>query len=336
MSMEESVSKKLPARPSLEHLRSQAKQLLADRKRRNAAFRLADAQLAIARQWGFPSWPALSRHVQQLRDLEGEWHIDSLEVDGQRMPASMLASPRLLIDGDRFRTESPEATYDGIFTIDVERTPARIDIEFVEGPEAGNMSLGVYELDGDRLTLCLSVGERGTRPASFATTKGSGHALERLSRASAARPVDVTGGTPPPAPAPAVERADPAAFDAPMTPMLRRLEGEWAPVELVMDGKPMPAQWLAYGSRIGTGNEVKVVFGGQTMVHARVRVDETSAPIAVDYLSLLGRQSGVVTLGILEWIGDDVRILMSGPAEPRPSDFDAVSKTATLSRWRRR
>jgi uncharacterized protein (TIGR03067 family) len=92
-----------------------------------------------------------------------------------------------------------------------------------------------------------------------------------------------------------------------MTPLLRRLEGEWSPVELAMDGKPMPAQWLSYGSRSATGNEVKVVFGGQVMVHARVRIDERATPLAVDYLNLRGTQAGIVTHGIMEWIGDEVR-----------------------------
>ena len=140
-----SVAKNLPARPNLDHLRRQAKTLLAQLKDgdagcragvhrhlpearkltpdavRGAGFRLADAQSVVARQTGFASWPALSRHVQQLRALEGDWRFVSLEVDGTAMPAESMTHARLLIDGDRFRMESPEATYEGIFTIDVER-----------------------------------------------------------------------------------------------------------------------------------------------------------------------------------------------------------------------
>jgi uncharacterized protein (TIGR03067 family) len=333
--MEAAVNKKLPARPNLDHLRSQAKTLLAARKDRDPGFRLADAQLAIARQSGFANWPALSRHVQDLRALEGEWRFVSLDVDGTPMPTAALASSRLLIDGDRFRTESPEATYEGVFNIDVERSPAHIDIEFVDGPEAGAWSYGLYELHGDQLTLCLGLAG-SSRPTAFAAKPGSGHALERLRRASAARPLNVTGGTPTAAPVPQTAPADATAFDVPMTPILRRLEGEWAPVELVMDGKPMPEQWLAYGSRIASGNEMRVVFGGQTMVHAKVRIDEGAEPIAIDYLSLLGKQAGTVTHGIMEWIGDEVRVLMGGPGEPRPSSFDTVTRSSTLSRWRRR
>lgn len=330
------MPKKLPARPNLEHLRGQAKALLTTLKKRDKSARLADAQLTLARQNGFTSWPALTRHVEHLRALEGDWRFASLEIDGTAMPAGALSHSRVLIDGDRFRSESPEATYDGVFTIDVESSPARIDIAFVEGPEAGNTSPGLFALDGDTLVLCLGLAG-SSRPVAFTTSPGSGHALERLRRAATGRPAGVTGGTPPPeTPVADGTRVDPATFDVPMTPLLRRLEGTWIPVELVMDGKPMPAEWLAFGSRTATGNDVKVVFGGQTMVHAKVRIDERTMPMAVDYLNLHGRQAGTVTHGIAEWIGDEVRFLMAGPGGPRPTGFDAARSKGTLSRWRRR
>ena len=39
------------------------------------------------------------------------------------------------------------------------------------------------------------------------------------------------------------------------------------PSELVQNGQAMPAAMLSFGSRSAVGNEVKVVFGGQVMVH---------------------------------------------------------------------
>jgi len=356
-----SSDKQLPARPNLEHLRGQAKSLLAQVKEGNAAaarafiehlpaarglkpaavrdakLKLADAQSVVARQNGFDGWAVLARHVEQLRALEGEWRIAKLEVDGNAVPSAMLAQSRILIDGDRFRTESAEGTYEGVFTIDTEAKPPHFDIHFVAGPEAGNRSLGIYRIDGpDRLVLCLGLVD-SSRPAGFATRPGSGHALEHLERTSAARPANVTGGTPPPPSAPVeVPREDAAAFDVTLTPLYERLQGKWSAVELVTDGKPMPAQWLPHGSRTMTGNEVKVVFGGQTMVHARVRIDERASPIAVDYYNLLGKQKGTVTYGIMEWLpGGDVRFLMAPPGAPRPSAFADVPPTGTLSRWRR-
>ena len=329
------MAKKLHARPNLEHLKKQAKALLA---KRGKAFKLADAQLEIARAAGFPSWPKLARHVEELRALEGEWTFVSLEVDGAAMPGAALANSRILMDGDRFRMESAEAVYEGRFEIDAEAKPATIDIAFVEGPEAGNTALGIFELAGDQLTICLGL-VGSDRPAKFKTPKGSGHALERLRRASKARPANVTGGKKQAAvpSATAAEAVDPSAFDAPVTPLLKKLEGEWAPTQLVRDGEAMNDQWLAFGSRTGTGNEVKVVFGGQTQVHAKVRVDDTVTPAAIDYLGLNGAAKGKVSFGIVEWIGGELRVNMAPPGMPRPADFTSEKGSGrTLSQWRRR
>ena len=75
---------RLPARPSLEQLRKQAKNLLRDYRagdagaaRRvravisrlddaNACLALADAQFVLAREYGFQNWPALAQHVERV------------------------------------------------------------------------------------------------------------------------------------------------------------------------------------------------------------------------------------------------------------------------------
>jgi hypothetical protein len=55
----------LTDRPNLRHLRDQAKDL----QRSGAAATLADAQLQVARQCGFASWPKLKPHVESLEQL---------------------------------------------------------------------------------------------------------------------------------------------------------------------------------------------------------------------------------------------------------------------------
>jgi uncharacterized protein (TIGR03067 family) len=268
--------------------------------------------------------------------MEGTWAFRSLEVDGSKVPASMLTNSFLLIDGDRFRMESPEANYEGIFTIDVEAAPHRIDIEFVEGPEAGNRCEGLFELDGDGFILCLGL-TGAPRPERFATTPGSGHALERLVRTEHARPAGVDGGTPPAtAPSPAAARAD-TDFETSITPILQQLQGEWVPLELVTSGKPLQASYLPFGSRIHSGAETKVVFGGQTMVHAKVRFQEAATPIEVDYFNLAGKAKGTISLGLFRWDGDEAVFCMAAPGAPRPADFTCTKESGrTLSRWKRK
>jgi len=354
------MKRHLPARPNLEHLRTQAKALLAKLREgdaeaartfiehlpeaaalspqqvRERGFRLADAQAAIARKSGFAQWPGLARHVDRLRKMEGTWAFRSLEVDGNAMPASMLTSSWMLIDGDRFRMESPEATYEGIFTIDVEQTPHQIDIDFVEGPETGNRSEGIFDFDGDRFTICLGL-VGSTRPERFATTPGSGHALEELVRTQRTRPAGVNGGTPQAvAPDPPAVAAD-GEFEAAVTPAMQKLQGEWLPVELITSGTPLQASYLPFGSRTHSGVETKVVFGGQTQLHAKMRFHEAATPIEVDYLHLAGKGKGSISLGLFRWVGEEAVFCIGAPGKPRPSDFSCEKGSGrTLSRWKRK
>src|SRR5688500_14603873 len=90
------MAKSLPSRPDLEQLRKQAKDLLkshksgqaealqrireshprfstaADSEIRAAKFTLSDAQLALAREYGFASWPKLKERVESTLLETGE------------------------------------------------------------------------------------------------------------------------------------------------------------------------------------------------------------------------------------------------------------------------
>ncbi len=56
----------LPARPSLEWLRRSAKDRLAEIRKTRPRAKLAEAQLAVACEYGFSSWRALKAHVDSL------------------------------------------------------------------------------------------------------------------------------------------------------------------------------------------------------------------------------------------------------------------------------
>jgi uncharacterized protein (TIGR03067 family) len=357
------VDKNLPARPNLDHLRRQAKALLAAladgdeaavatiqehlpaargksaAEVRGLGVRLADAQSAIARKTGFASWPQLSRHIDQLRVLEGSWAFARLEIDGYSMPAIALHASRLLIDGDRFRTESPEAIYEGIFNINVEAQPHEIDIEFIAGPEAGNWNYGIFRLEGDALEICLDVNGK-PRPAGFTTSAGSGHACETLTRSSYARLSDVTGGgrsADPPAALPQAAPEDSAGFEFVDSPLLAKLAGDWEAMRIVLDGQELPKMMLGTGVRSAARNEIRISFGGQTVIHALIRLDATADPLQVDYYNLDGPSRGVLQHGILQWVGDEACFCMGAPGRDRPDEFTSPAGSGrTLSQWRRK
>jgi ankyrin repeat protein len=56
------MSRQLPQKPNLEHLKKQAKEL----QRNMQQGKLADAQLALANEYGFPKWADLKAHVHLL------------------------------------------------------------------------------------------------------------------------------------------------------------------------------------------------------------------------------------------------------------------------------
>jgi glyoxalase superfamily protein len=69
------MSRYLPPHPHLDHLKKQAKELLHELRLQNPALKLADAQHAIAREYGFASWPKLKSHVESLAQ-SATWLLD--------------------------------------------------------------------------------------------------------------------------------------------------------------------------------------------------------------------------------------------------------------------
>src|SRR4051812_19635948 len=61
--MSEAQSARAVGRPHLEWYRKAAKRKLDELRKSDPAAKLADAQLAVAREHGFPSWRALNKHV---------------------------------------------------------------------------------------------------------------------------------------------------------------------------------------------------------------------------------------------------------------------------------
>src|SRR6266446_6629023 len=72
-------ARELPARANLEHLRNEAKQRLKTMRAHSPAVRLSEAQLLVARSYGFPSWRKLKSHVDALNDF-GQQLINAVHV----------------------------------------------------------------------------------------------------------------------------------------------------------------------------------------------------------------------------------------------------------------
>lgn len=75
------MAQALPPRPNLDWLRKSAKQKLVQLRTKNPATRLAEAQLELARGYGFSSWRSLKAHVDKLLSASaGEPRVDEAAI----------------------------------------------------------------------------------------------------------------------------------------------------------------------------------------------------------------------------------------------------------------
>jgi uncharacterized protein (TIGR03067 family) len=240
-----------------------------------------------------------------LKNLQGTWYILTLEMEGQKYPTG---GSKIVIQGSRFVSLNMGAEYEGSVSIDETQTPKTFDLLFEKGPEKGNKSLGIYELDGDSWKICLGLaGKR--RPTKFAAEKGTGHALELLERESAA------------------EKAEPVDEHA---PPVAELEGEWLMVSCLQDGKHIDASFLKFARRVFQGNGTTLFAGKQVFMKSRFTVDVSQAPPAIDYHDQ--RQHGIYQVkdGVLH-------TALGAVGAARPADFKATSGDGrTVSQWRRK
>jgi hypothetical protein len=83
-------SRSLPEKPDLRHLKDQAKDLV----RAGEAPTLAQAQLRLAREYGFASWPKLKAHVESLQ-VAGQLKLAIDAEDLEAVKRLMTAHPEL-------------------------------------------------------------------------------------------------------------------------------------------------------------------------------------------------------------------------------------------------
>ncbi|MFI5311539.1 MAG: TIGR03067 domain-containing protein [Gemmatimonadales bacterium] len=272
-----------------------------------------------------------------LDKLQGTWNISAFELDGEPMPTPPGGGSRVVVKGDHFTSIGMGAPYEGTLTIDEAKRPKHFDLLFTVGHAAGTRNLGIYELAGDRWTICLAT--RGARPKKFATKPGTGLALEVLERREGTRTAVPGRRTKqhPKQPARAGSsraKAGESNDAAPRGPATA-LEGEWTMVAAVFNGVPMAADMVKWCKRITRGDVTTVLAGPQVMLSARFTLDDPQHPHDVDYVNLEGSAKGESQSGIVELTGESLKICMSAPGKGRPSDYSSAKGDGrAFTTWR--
>lgn len=267
--------------------------------------------------------------MDDIKKLQGTWNIASLEVEGTGQPEGAFRGAQITIKNDGFATAAMGSTYKGTFTVDAAASPKTIDMHFSDGPEKGNVALGIYEIDGDSWRLCLAIAGK-TRPRTFATSPGSGFALETLVRTGSRAKVKNENGKS------KLASAD-GTFSEMEFPAVPELQGEWTMVSGIRDGFPLEAMMVRSAKRVVEGSETAVYFGGQLFLRARIKVDKSKSPNEIDYYNTAGMSAGKIQCGIYKLEDGLLSLIYASPGAIRPSSFDTKQGDGlTYTVWTRR
>ena len=107
--------------------------------------------------------------------IQGTWEVSRIELNGKTQPKGPLVSPvKVTFEGDKLLTRvgkrQPEPR--GTVKLDQSRDPKAYDLSTSEGPTV----LGIYKLDGDTLSVCLSA-PGDERPTTWTTALDDGRTL---------------------------------------------------------------------------------------------------------------------------------------------------------------
>jgi uncharacterized protein (TIGR03067 family) len=94
-----------------------------------------------------------------LCELDGTWVPVAADVSGQELIVKELRVARLVLDRGGYEIiDQSDAIVDrGDFRIDPSVRPPAMDIVGISGPNAGRTMLAIFELVGDRLTVCYEL-----------------------------------------------------------------------------------------------------------------------------------------------------------------------------------
>jgi uncharacterized protein (TIGR03067 family) len=123
-----------------------------------------------------PNTPKRDASETDKEKLQGVWQMESMEGDGMKISKDDLAAveveqKRVRIDGNKWITKNGEGKEQRkSFQLNAKKTPKTIDIKALDGTFD---QLGIYELEGDDLKVCLCGAATQVRPTEFATKGGS-------------------------------------------------------------------------------------------------------------------------------------------------------------------
>lgn len=106
--------------------------------------------------------------------LKGKWSVISVTQGGQAAEADRIKDLKIAFDDKSYTVTGSEAlAEEGAYTIDASKSPKTIDFDIKKGQQAGSLQLGVFKIEGGKLTIVASLAGAKERPTSFKVEAGA-------------------------------------------------------------------------------------------------------------------------------------------------------------------
>jgi len=127
-----------------------------------------------------PQQAELARH-------QGTWSVLSFRREGKDTPAEITQTIIRIVEGDHVVWKREGKSFAATkVELDPSKSPATIDVIPDGGPARDKRILGIYKLEGNRLTICMADADQ-PRPTEFKAEQGSKWTLMRFERKTADR-----------------------------------------------------------------------------------------------------------------------------------------------------
>jgi uncharacterized protein (TIGR03067 family) len=252
--------------------------------------------LMFAYRSSAPAADAQAVKDEQAR-LEGAWAFAVVKVSGKEQPLVGQQPDRLIFlkDGRFTVVQRPGITH-GTYKVDPAHKPKLYDVHIATGRFQGVDVPGIYEIDGDTLTMCLPLGG-STRPTALETKPGDGLLFEVFKRQHEnVKDVLIAAGR-------------------------RELTGTWQSTSYALDGKKasdddMKKIQLVFDAEGNT----KALNDGKLFLASSTKIDPTANPASID-ITFTGGEGKGTALGIYKVEDGVLTICRSAPGKPRPTEF---------------
>ena len=108
----------------------------------------------------------------ELKALQGRWKAVALEAGGKRLPKDAVPDFTFIVgEGGKSIGKTSKTEYHSRMSVDPRKNPKTIDNAHETGAHKGKKQFGVYKLEGEKWTVCMTApgAREKDRPKSLDT-----------------------------------------------------------------------------------------------------------------------------------------------------------------------